>query len=72
MEQAQWYIEDAAAVADEVSEGSGWILRHDPACLGEFFTVNDIEFWIDMNAEGFNTPILAAERRAEMAEEASW
>lgn len=72
IEQAQWYIEDAAAVADEVQEGDGWVVHHDPVDIGEFFIVNGVEFWNDINAEGFNTPVLATVRRTELAEEATW
>lgn len=73
----EWYIEDAEALVEicadrGVDEGSGWVLEHDPGFIGEFFKVNGVEMYLDVNAEGFNTPVLGAERRAEMAEEAAW
>jgi hypothetical protein len=68
-EQATWYADDADAVASHVPEGDGWVVHHDPYCLGEYFTVNGTEFWLDMNAEGLCPPVLAAEHRAELAAE---
>ena len=68
----EWYIEDAAEIADDVSEGTGWVIEHDEGCLGEYFKVNGVEFWLEVNAEGYNPPVLAAEHRAELAEEESW
>ena len=65
----EWYIEDATAIADDVTEGDGWVIEHDPGCLGEYFKVNGVEFWIDMNAEGFTTPELGEAHRAWLAEE---
>jgi hypothetical protein len=68
----EWYIEDAEAIVCNVTEGDGWIIEHDPGCLGEYFKVNGVEFWLDLNAEGPASPVLAADHRAEWAEEASW
>jgi hypothetical protein len=68
----EWYIEDAEAIADHVTEGDGWTIEHDPGCLGEFFTVNGVEFYLDVNAEGYNPPMPASEERARRAEEAEW
>lgn len=68
----EWYIEDADAIAEDVQEGDGWVIEHDEGCLGEFFKVNGVEFYLDMNAEGYNPPILAAEERAERARELEW
>ncbi len=65
----EWYIEDAAAIAYDVEEGDAWVIEHDLGCLGEYFKVNGVEFWLDMNAEGFNLPVLAAAHRAQLAEE---
>ena len=67
MEQASWYIEDAAAIASEVSEGGGWVIKDFEG--GEFFWVNEVEFWLDMMSEGFNTPILASLHREWLAED---
>jgi len=67
----EWYIEDAAAIAGDVAEGDGWLIEHDPGCLAEYFTVNGVEFWLDVNAEGPGVvPVLASEHRAELAAEA--
>jgi hypothetical protein len=68
-EHPEWYIEDAAAIVDDIPEGDGFVVEHDPGCLGEYFKVNGVEFWLDLNAEGFTTPELAARHRAELAEE---
>lgn len=65
----EWYIEDAEAIAEDVEEGDGWNVEHDDVCLGEFFKVNGVEFYIDINAEGYNPPMLAAEIRAERSDE---
>lgn len=68
----EWYIEDAVVVEGFVKEAAGWVIESDEGSLAEFFTVNGTEFWLDTAAEGFTSPVLAADRRAELAEEASW
>ncbi len=70
----EWYIEDAAAIIGYgVAEGDGWVVEtgSDGALTDAdgYFKVNGTEFYLDVNAEGFNTPELGAAHRRWLAEE---
>lgn len=70
----EWYIDDAAVICDLVQEGDGWNVEK--GCEGAladgdgFFKVNGTELWFDWNAEGVTSPVLGADRRAELEAEA--
>jgi hypothetical protein len=71
----EWYIEDALAIAAEITEGDGWVVEkgcEDALADGDgFFKVNGTEFWFDWNAEGLYPPVLGSEHRAELEAEAA-